>query len=160
MTKPIKERVMPTLLVQSCSQSKNPAASPGPALDIYDGYYYKIIKKSRREGEFDPQLDIAILSAKYGLLDADEEIGVYDQRMTDERAAELRPAVTDALQSRITSEVYDAVVVNAGMAYQAAIDESALNVPVQYISGGGIGEKGHYLKRFIRGESAVLEEAV
>jgi len=158
MAQPIKDRVMPTLLVQSCSQSKNPARSPGPALDVYDGYYYKIIKKSMREKAFDSALDLSILSAKYGLIDADEEIEVYDRRMTDERADELRPAVTDALQSRITANDYDRIVVNAGKTYQQAIDDDAVDLPIRYISGSGIGVKGSQLKQFIRGESTLVEE--
>lgn len=147
---------MSTLLVQSCSKTKNQARSPGPALDIYSGYYYKILKKAIDEEEFVDWLDICILSAKYGLLDTDEEIEVYDRRMDTSRAKELRPRVTEQLRSRVTTHGYEKVVVNAGEAYRRAIDMDALPVPVYEMRGDGLGEKGHYLKRFIRGEQAVL----
>lgn len=149
---------MSTLLVQSCSKSKNRASSPGSAFDLYSGYYYRILKKAIAEGEMIDDLDICILSAKHGLLTPDEEIEVYDRRMDAELAAELRPTVTGDLCRRLEEREYDEVVVNAGKSYRAAIEYDALPVPVREVPGGGIGEKGQNLKRFIRGERAALTE--
>jgi len=149
---------MLTLLVQSCSKSKNPACSPGPAFDIYDGYYFKIIKKAIDEGNFVTDLDICILSAKYGLLDPNDEIDVYDRRMDTSRASELRPEVTEHLKNRVRDKGYEQVVLNVGKDYRAALDEDSIPVPVYEVPGDGLGEKGHQLKRFIRGESAVVTE--
>jgi len=146
---------MSTLLVQSCSKTKNQACSPGPAFDIYSGYYYKILKKAIADGAFVDWLDVCILSAKYGVLDRNDEIAVYDRRMDSDRATELRPAVTDALVDRVTSEGYDRIVVNAGKTYQQSIDDEAIPVPVQYIYADGLGKKGQILKRFVRGQEKV-----
>lgn len=149
---------MPTLLVQSCSKSKNQACSPGSAFDIYSGYYYRILKKAISEGEMIDDLDICILSAKHGLIDRDKEIEVYDCRMNAELAAELRPTVTKDLCTRLENREYDEIVVNAGKTYRKAIEYGALPVPVREVPGGGLGEKGQNLKRFIRGERAGLME--
>lgn len=147
---------MSTLLVQSCSKSKNQRHSPGSAFDIYDGYYYRIIKKARGDGAFAEDIDLCILSAKYGLLDPTDEISVYDRRMDKERAAELCPDVSAGLRNRVTDAGYDRVVVNTGTPYRAAIDTESIPVPVYDVPGDGLGKKGHYLKRFVRGESAVV----
>lgn len=149
---------MSTLLVQSCSKSKNQARSPGPAFDIYSGYYYKILKKAIDDGAFVDWLDVCILSAKYGLLDRNDEIEIYDRRMDRDRATELRPKVTEDLGERVSAEGYDTIVVNAGKTYQKAIDDDVLPVPVHYIDGEGLGKKGQTLKRFVRGQEAVPVE--
>ncbi|SFR96943.1 Protein of unknown function [Halomicrobium zhouii] len=149
---------MSTLLVQSCSKSKNQARSPGPAFDIYSGYYYKILKKAIDDGAFVDWLDVCILSAKYGILDRNEEIEVYDRRMDRARAAELRPEVTDALAERVATGGYDTIVVNAGKTYQQAIEDESIPIPVQYIDGDGLGKKGQALKRFVRGKDAARIE--
>jgi len=149
---------MSTLLVQSCSKSKNQARSPGPAFDIYSGYYYKILKKAIDDGAFVDGVDVRILSAKYGLLDPDETIEVYDRKMDADRAAELRSEVTDELRSLTAGDEYERVVVNAGEVYREAIDYDALPVPVHEVPGDGLGEKGQNLKRFIRGEEAIVTE--
>lgn len=151
---------MSTLLVQSCSKSKNQAQSPGSAFDIYDGYYYKILKKAINDGTLVDGLDICILSARYGLLDPDDKIEVYDQRMDAARASELRSEVTEGIKSRVTEVSYDEIVINAGKTYRAAIDHESLPAPVYEIPGDGLGEKGHNLKRFIRGEPAVVSEDI
>jgi len=149
---------MSTLLVQSCSKSKDQARSPGPAFDIYSGYYYKILKKAIDEGAFDERLDVCILSAEHGVLAPDDEIEVYDRKMDADRASQLREEVTADLRTQVERGDHDRIVINAGETYRAAIDTDPLPVPVHEVPGDGLGEKGHYLKRFIRGEAAVVME--
>lgn len=146
-----QQRCMTMLLVQSCSKSKNTPDSAVPALELYSGYFFKIIKKAIREGEFRSDLDLCILSAKYGLIDATTEIEWYNQRMDAQRAEELQSEIAAALQNRVTEE-YERVLVNVGQLYKRAIEDelSALDVDVQYIEGDGIGMKGSCLKRIIR----------
>lgn len=145
---------MPSLLVQGCSKSKNRPGEAVPALELYDGYFFKIIKKAMREGEFDDQLDICILSAEHGLIDSNTEIEWYERRMDAERANELAPDVQTALRNRVTDS-YDRIVINVGGAYAQALDgvESSLDADVHYIEGDGIGFKGSILKRVVRGDA-------
>lgn len=145
---------MTSLLVQSCSKSKNEPGESVPALELYSGYFFKIIKKAIREGEFDESMDVCILSAKYGLIDASEEISWYDQRMDTDRAVELAPHVCEELSERASGE-YDEVLINVGGAYRRVIEdiEAAINIPVRYIEGDGIGYKGRRLKQVIRGKT-------
>ena len=148
---------MQTLLVQSCSATKNEVSEPVPALELYDGYFFKIIKKAIREGVFRPDIDMRILSAKYGIVDPDEPIEYYDQRMTADRAEELRPTVTETLCRIVSENDYERVVVNTGEVYSRALDEfqQQSDISVETIDGDGIGTKGKLLKKYVRGETEI-----
>lgn len=152
---------MSSLLLQSCSASKNEVNGTASAMDVYSGYFYKIIKKSMREGVFRADTDLHILSAKYGLLDASEKIETYDRRMDRERARELNQEVVDAVRERITAHSYERVILNMGLEYRAALEglDEHVDVPIVEISGGGIGEKGNALYRFLRGDDSAVSEA-
>jgi hypothetical protein len=149
---------MPTLLVQSCSGSKNRTTGAVPALDLYDGYFFKIIHKARREMDALP-VDIRILSAEHGLLHPETQIEPYDRRMTSERAAELREPVVDELAAIATD--YTRVVIVGGAPYRMATEgiAEATETPVHYVRGDGIGEMGSKLKRFLHGDiDAVVDD--
>lgn len=146
---------MSTLLVQSCSASKRESSSPMPAIELYDGYFYKIINKSRREDAFRDDLHLRILSAKHGILGPTEEITTYDRRMTADRAAELRESVLASLVETTEELGVGHVVINAAAEYRAAVEglETRLEgCTVSYITGQGNGEMGSKLKSFIRAD--------
>lgn len=146
---------MHSLLVQSCSATKNRVTEPTRALDVYDGYFFRIIKKAIRDGEFNSDVDICILSAEHGLIDADDTITTYDRRMTPSRAEELRESVTNGICKRVDEEDYNKVVLNLGKEYFQAVGDltEQKNVETSTIHGGGIGVKGRKLKRFVRTDS-------
>jgi hypothetical protein len=142
---------MNRLLVQSCSASKRSVDEEVPAIDLYDGYFYRIIDKARRTNSFDSSFDIVILSARYGLLEGDALIEPYDRRMDRDRAQELNDTVVPELADLVDGGDYDEVWINGGREYRMALDgiESAVDAPVRYVEGGGIGEMGHQLKELI-----------
>jgi hypothetical protein len=152
---------MSTLLVQSCSKSKNEADGPISAIELYSGYFFKIIKKSIREDTENANIDMCILSAKYGIVDPSEQIPAYDQRMDAERAREIGPEVRDELRRRITNNGYKNIVINVGKDYRRALSgfDNGLNVNTYMIEGDGIGTKGKALKQFLRGDQSALERA-
>ncbi|WP_372478928.1 DUF6884 domain-containing protein [Halomicrobium sp. HM KBTZ05] len=141
------------LLLQGCSKRKNEVSEPVPALNLYDGYYYRIIKKAIREGKFRDGLDICILSAEYGLLTKDEMISSYDREMTDARAEELQAEICSELTQRVRTGDYNYVIVNLGQKYERAIEgfEDNVEANVTRLS-GGLGDRGHTLKSIIRGD--------
>lgn len=151
---------MSHLLLQSCSASKREVDGALPAFELYSGYFYKILKKSIRDGEFRSDVDIAILSAKHGVLDTDDEIEYYDRRMDDERARELNSSVVDSVARRVNDADHERIVVNLGREYQRAVRglSDRVETPIAKIAGGGIGEKGSALYEFIRGDDSVLRE--
>lgn len=142
---------MMSLLVQSCSATKESVDNPVPALDLYDGYFFRIIKKALRADQFQPELDIIIISAEHGVVETDDEIGYYDRRMDTERANELNDNVVSAIARKVSENTYDKVWVNLGKDYLPAVHglESAVEVPVNYIEGCGIGMKGKQLKHLV-----------
>jgi len=142
---------MSTLLVQSCSATKQEVKNPVQALDLYDGYFFKIIKKAARAGRLQPGLDILIISAKHGIVKPDDKIGYYDQRMDVERAQDLNPKVVETITDRVAEEGHEKVWINLGKDYLPAVDglEAAVDVPVEYIEGCGIGMKGKRLKHLV-----------
>lgn len=149
-----------TLLVQSCSNRKRESRSPLPAVERYDGYFFRIVKKAIDEGALREDIDIVILSAKFGLLDIEDDIPMYDRKMTSQRAEELREDVVSSLVTRVQTDEYDTLVVNMAKEYEQAIAgvNSQLEIGVKRISGGGIGEKGREFKHLIRSDCDVQEE--
>ncbi|MFB6158666.1 MAG: DUF6884 domain-containing protein [Candidatus Nanohalobium sp.] len=148
---------MSTLLIQSCSGTKNDVDGSVPAIQLYDGYFFRIIKKAQRNFGLDNGLDMLILSAKHGIIDPEEEIEHYDQVMDEERAKELNKEVVEAIAKRVENKNYSKIVCNLGKDYLKAVeglenhlsDEQELHV----IEGNGIGEKGKVLKKIVTGSS-------
>lgn len=150
---------MSTLLLQSCSASKQEVSEPTPAFELYSGYFYKILKKSIRNGEFRSETDISILSAKHGIIDTSTEIEYYDQQMTTSRARELNQSVIGAVTDRVHEEGYSRVVINMGAPYRETLSgvTAHIDAVIAEIPGGGIGEKGNALYRFIRGDDSAVK---
>jgi len=148
---------MTPLLIQSCSATKEPVDTPVPALDLYDGYFFRIIKKAVRANRFQSELDIIIISAKHGVVEPDDHIGYYDQEMDTERANELNDEIIDAIASKVVEHEYEKVWVNLGKDYMPAMDgiDEAVDVPVLHIEGSGIGMKGKQLKHLVSSSRSI-----
>lgn len=142
---------MSSLLIQSCSATKQNVENSVQALDLYDGYFFRIIKKAVRTNRFQPGLDIVIISAKHGVVEPDDKIEYYDQRMDTEQAQKLNADVVETIVNKATRNEYNKIWVNLGKDYRPAVDglEAAVNVPVNHIEGDGIGMKGKQLKRLV-----------
>jgi cytoplasmic iron level regulating protein YaaA (DUF328/UPF0246 family) len=112
------------LLILACSQRKRRDAGLLPAVARYDGGSYRVLRKAKRDGLWPENLDVLILSAKYGLIEASTSIADYEQRMTQQRAKELKTQVTDVLRV-YAQKNYDEVYVDVGQDYWPAIEELA-----------------------------------
>ncbi len=77
-------------LILACSQRKHPDSGLMPAIERYDGVNFRVLQKATREGYLSENLDMLILSAKYGLIEANTPIESYDLKMTKQRAQELQ----------------------------------------------------------------------
>lgn len=111
------------LLLIACSQRKKQDQNPLPAIERYDGGSYRVIHKGQREGVFPGSVDIAILSAKYGLITATTPIYNYEQRMDRVQADSLKLKNMQTIKEIATSTRYDEVYVDLGQIYLLAIDE-------------------------------------
>ena len=88
---------MISCLLLACSKRKRIVSGSVPALDLYDGGAYRVVRKLRRERGLPDGLHILILSARYGLLKAEESIELYDRLMDVARAEALRATVSARL---------------------------------------------------------------
>lgn len=121
------------------------------AIDLYDGPYYRIIKKLRREELFPSNLDVFILSAKYGIIPETHQISTYDQKMSEARAKELNEDNLQTLNT-ILSKNYSSLLVNLGKVYMKSIAGYEQFVPKDtkiILAQGEIGERMSFMKNWI-----------
>lgn len=120
---------MKRCLVLNCTQTKRNDEGLLPAFERYDGPTFRVVRRFLRLG--DPSLqnvDIYVLSARYGLIPACQPISHYDQRMTRARALELRPQVLRELQALLGEGYYEVFVV-LGQLYLQVINGIEKLVP-------------------------------
>src|SRR2546422_10068170 len=91
------------LVVLGCSAAKTNVRGIIPAINLYDGPAFRVLRAFLRDYRWPDPLSIAVLSAKYGLIGGLAHIATYNRRMTPHRAPELNPGVTATLQ-RLGSE--------------------------------------------------------
>ncbi|MET8683614.1 DUF6884 domain-containing protein [Streptomyces sp. NPDC004732] len=89
-----------TMVLAGCSRRKTDAHIPLPALNLYAG---GIAPQLRKRVGAHPALRqrVFFLSARHGLVSADTPLLPYDQPLTAEQAAALRPEVHRKLRWRI-----------------------------------------------------------
>ena len=140
------------LLVLGCSNQKFESENLIPAIERYNGVNYKVLKKLRRDEGLPFDLDIVIISAKYGFLRADTPIEYYDQPMTKERALELRPDILNDLKGYLKGRNYAEIFINLGKTYLLAIEGFESFVPKQtgiIYAEGKIGERMAKMKAWL-----------
>ncbi len=106
------------LIIVSCSKKKKSVNREIPAIELYDGPQFKLLRKYLDL----PNLDIYIISAKYGLIESSEYIGFYDMKMTTKRAEELKESIVQTLSSVLEQNYYSEILINLGKNYLQALD--------------------------------------
>lgn len=133
------------MLILPCSKQKK-QVSTAPALELYDGPFYRVLRKN-----MPLNLDVFILSAKYGLISSNKIISNYDQMMTLERAHELEDDISIELKEIFKKDQYDDIFINLGKIYMLALEKSE-NLLSRYnvtLADGQIGERLHQLKGWL-----------
>ncbi|MGE9810295.1 DUF6884 domain-containing protein [Ferroplasma acidiphilum] len=125
------------LLLVSCTKRKS--SGSGKAINVYDGQYFHVIRKRYRP---DAGIDIKIISAKYGLIDADDEIDPYDHKMTAKDAKIYKQAYEKDLQELFSG--YSTVTFCGSKLYASILPETNA-----YIIKGRIGIQLHLLKEWL-----------
>lgn len=121
-----------------------------PAINLYDGPTFRVLRSFLRQNTWPPALSLAVLSAKFGLIGGLAQIPYYNRRMTPHRAERLNPTVTASLQKLLPNhETVDLVM---GKDYLESI-----NLPAARAQGanfrfaeGGIGTKLNRLHDLLR----------
>lgn len=141
------------LLILSCSNRKRQDLALLPAMERYDGGAYRTIRKLLRESTWPDDVDLLILSAKFGLLKAIDAIPYYDFRMTEALAAEMNSGVLGKLENEISDCPPSEVYMDLGALYLPAVHGldcllSSRFIPLRRAS-GRIGERLRRLKEWI-----------
>ena len=123
---------------------------PLPAMKRYDGPLYQVLRKSIREGAILPGIRVAIVSAKFGLIEADSLIPFYDQRLNARRAATLGPKVQADLTRLLARHRFGCVRINLGRDYAKLIEGMPALKNAIWAS-GSIGVRAATLKTWLRG---------
>jgi len=136
------------LLILSCSKRKRETQRAVPALHLYDGVNFRVLRKFLLEAGWPPGLRVKILSARYGLIDATEIIEPYDLYLDKETAARKNKTTLTELK-----DIYrpSSVFVNLGANYLPAIkgiERVFPNSNIKYAR-GGIGVKMTALKKWL-----------
>ena len=137
------------LLIIGCSKRKLEFPE-APAIDVYDGPYYRMLRKAKLKA-----VDISILSAKYGLIDHKTKISPYEKKMTPNIAEEMRDSVTTQLKALLRKNSYNEVVINLGKIYMKALDFQSLSEynPTYKILSGDMVKRIQALKTWINENS-------
>lgn len=136
------------LLIISCSQRKASISNPAPAIELYDGPFFKMIRKMKREENFPRSVHILIISAKYGLLGHYDLIENYDKKMTEIRAKELKQEIKRELNKFLSNKGFKGIFIGMGKNYCLCLDNFKFKIPREYAA-GKIGEKLSRTKEWI-----------
>lgn len=152
---------MKKLLIVGCSKRKVSVSGPVPALELYDGPLFRVIRKSMQEGWFPGDTCVYIVSAKYGLISGESLIEWYDAKLTGRGSAELRQGVGDALEKLLDSQVFAEAFICMGRDYLDLIGGTSpfcrRSIPAT-LAQGGIGERCSQLKAWLRQVCVTCEE--
>ena len=133
------------LLVISCTATKKNYHN-APALEVYDGPTFRTLRK-----HIPPNVDVLIISAKYGIIGSEDKISPYNLRMTNERASELKTQVSDKIDKFLSSGIYSEVFFELGKDYSntVSINTSGYSMAKFTFDRGTIGIRLHNLKKWL-----------
>jgi hypothetical protein len=123
-----RQRSVQRILVMSCGKRKRPDTTLLPALERYDGPSFHVLRRYLASHPASPP-DVYILSSRFGLIPAGQPIPNYDQRLTPQRAAELQPALREALTEILSRREYKQIYLAVGREYAQALDGYEALVP-------------------------------
>ncbi len=140
------------LLLIACSRRKAAGVRRGPAWDVYDGALYRVLKKLFREHPSTASVaEILIVSAKYGVVWADEPITTYDVRLTPALARRRGDFWAERLRQAVARQRFSAIHVNLGRDYLKVLPDLVSmfrGAPLEWTS-GGIGSRCAQTRRWL-----------
>lgn len=151
---------MRRLIIVSASlrRSKEPL-DPIPAIDRFNGVYFRIIKKYKREGKLQ-DTDCIIVSKKFGIIYPTEKVPYYEPDhinkfghldMNGNQIRKLRRKNLAKLKEIFATTEYSEIFVNVGKEFMELIKgfEKLTSAKIIYASGRGLGPKAQHLKKWI-----------
>lgn len=142
------------LLVLACSARKRKDAELLPAVERYDGILYRVLRRWWQNASASEKhvLDILILSAEFGLIEAQTLTPYYDRKMNPKRADELAPQAVAVLQRHTQAADYREVLLAMGSVYLKALTPIERWLPCSTLlkrTSGGIGTQAAQLRAWL-----------
>ncbi len=141
------------LLIVSCGKKKAEELKTKnmKAEDAYRGPMFQVINKAKREKRWSPKLRLGIISAKYGFLRGDDEIGYYDKRMTKTLATQHQFNVLEKIRNYHETESFSLIYVLMGKDYLLSVHglENVVDTRVKIENLGGLGIGQRKLANFL-----------
>ena len=126
------------LLIVSCSDKKCPDDKNMKAIDRYLG---PVFQSLRKQG-VPENVDVAIMSAKHGLITANTPLKNYNEKMSVAKAQAFKNDPDQLNRIKNTMTGYDDVIVQGGPLYKDVIRAAAGDLKINEIPGGrGIGDQ-------------------
>ena len=145
------------LLILTTSFRRNEEITePIPAIERYDGVYFKILRKYLREGKL-KDTDILIVTEKHGLIWSNDNVSFYKVQSKmgflslDEKSIEkLRHENLQRIKEILSQHRYSEIYVNVGKEYMKLIKgfEEFVSCKLTYAV-GGLGKKASHMKNWI-----------
>lgn len=139
------------LLLLSCSKAKRQSTGKVAALDLYDGPSFRVLRRFLSTAECKTNLDVIILSARYGFITPQKRIAAYDVRMAP-GGGPTPNKLRAQLSAFTTGKYYSEVFLNLGADYLSRLPdlETVLEgSPAILTAQGRIGEKLHGMKQWL-----------
>jgi len=146
------DRERPALLLIGCSRKKSPHLQRGPAWDLYDGPLFQVLKKALRgRPEWEATITVRIVSARYGLIEPQQVISTYNERLTSKVAQLHGDLWARQLREVVLNHSFRAVHVNLGRDYLSVLpnlDTLFGATPLDRAT-GGIGVRNAQSRRWL-----------
>ena len=126
------------LLILSCSMKKRNEA--GKALNVYDGPNYHVLRNYLK---YKQDVDVKIISAKYGLIDGNDKISPYEYKMNEQDALIYKKVYRLEIEKLVSS--YTDVQFCGSKLYGSVIGD---NYNISKVN-GKIGQQLHQLKTWL-----------
>ena len=138
-------------MVLACSSRKSSSSGLLPAIERYDGVVFRVVKRLMRLSQYPDDVDLLIVSAKYGLIKHDQRIQNYDLRMTPELAMKQAEQNRVMLHEAVKLGRYSDVFVSAGKVYLLAVEPFSAwqGATVVTVNRGKIGVQLRSLKQWL-----------
>lgn len=143
------------ILITTSYRLNKEIKEPIPAIERFDGVYFRILKKYIREGKL-RNVDILIVSEKYGLIWAKDKVPYYDIHgkmgslsLSKKSIEKIRQQNLQKLKQIVNR--YSEIYVNVGREFLKLIRgfEKFTTCKVTYATGRGLGPKALHMKEWI-----------
>ena len=141
---------MRRLVIVSASQRRAPDPNPMPAIDRFDGVYFRILRKYLRESRL-KGVDVLVVSDRYGILQANDLVPFHHPSDKIKATENARASNLTKLKDMLKKASYAEIYVVCGEDFQGFIRgfEEYANTTVTYCQGRGLGPKARSLRDWI-----------